>query len=241
MTTKNASVSPANLEFLAQVKRDAELAGRVLRETGTLSATNTFAVAQRVPGEDKIVSTGFPGLWSNFGEVKASLITFEGIVLHSDTDAGGGSRYARIFRERPSITTVIHVHTPFLGGWAQSHRTFPIFYVAAQRGTLSREIPQYVDRRQAEADFILESLKKDPHLPAILEANGGNTFWGDGVNKVSQYILLLEEAAKFQTIAESLGGSKEYGPGVLEQQWARTGLLQAAIAANAIQPSAPRN
>src|SRR4051812_31112878 len=114
MSTQNSAITAANLEFLKEVKRDAELAGRVLRETGTLSATSTFAVAQRVPGEDKIVSTGFPGLWANPGEVKASLVAFDGTVLQGGADAGGGARYAKIFQQRPSITTVIHVHTPFL-------------------------------------------------------------------------------------------------------------------------------
>lgn len=45
MTTKDSSIGPDVLTFLKEVKRDAEQAGRVLRETGTLSATNTFANA----------------------------------------------------------------------------------------------------------------------------------------------------------------------------------------------------
>jgi L-ribulose-5-phosphate 4-epimerase len=70
-------------------------------------------------------------------------------------------------------------------------------------------------------------LSNDPHLPAILEGNGGATFWGDGIIKTAQYIVLLEEAARLQTLAEAIGGSKEYGPGVLEQQWKLTGLKAA--------------
>ena len=42
----------------------------------------------------------------------------------------------------------------------------------------SAEIPVYVDRRQAEVDFILEQIALDPAVPAIVEANGGGTVWG---------------------------------------------------------------
>ena len=84
--------------------------------------------------------------------------------------------------------------------------------------------PAYIDRRQPEADFIVQNLEANPHLPAILEANGGATFWGTGIIQVAKLILLIEEGAWFQGLAEGLGGSKEFGPGVLEQQWNMTGL-----------------
>ena len=31
--------------------------------------------------------------------------------------------------------------------------------------------------------------------------------------------MLLEEGAQFQILGQALGGSKPFGPGVLEQQW----------------------
>jgi hypothetical protein len=100
----------------------------------------------------------------------------------------------------------------------------PILYAPAQRHTKAREIPVYIDRRPGEPRFIVDTIRRDPNIPAILEANGGATFWGKNILDVSQYILILEEGAYFQALAESLGGSKEFGPGVLEQQWKMTGL-----------------
>lgn len=41
---------------------------------------------------------------------------------------------------------------------------------------------------------------------------------------MAKLILLVEEGAYFQALAENLGGSQEFGPGVLEQQWKMTGL-----------------
>ena len=53
---------------------------------------------------------------------------------------------------------------------------------------------------------------------AILEANGGATFWGTSVTDVSKDIMPFEEAAYFTALAETIGGSREFGRGVLEQQ-----------------------
>jgi hypothetical protein len=87
----------------------------------------------------------------------------------------------------------------------------------------------YVDRRQPEQDFIVDRLDENPHIEAVVEANGGSTFWGDGILKVSRRIVLIEEGAFFQLQAQALGGSRTYGPGVLEQQW-RMGLVPRELA-----------
>jgi hypothetical protein len=46
--------------------------------------------------------------------------------------------------------------------------------------------------------------------------------------KTVEFIVVLEEGAQFQLLAEALGGAKEFGPGVLAQQWQMTGLVNAA-------------
>jgi L-ribulose-5-phosphate 4-epimerase len=38
-------------------------------------------------------------------------------------------------------------------------------------------------------------------------------------------VLLLEEGAQFQILAAAIGGSKSFGPGVLQQQWRMGGLI----------------
>jgi L-ribulose-5-phosphate 4-epimerase len=209
------------LAFVAQVKRDFEKAFQVLLETRTLSATRTFQAYQRVPGENKVVAAHAPDAWADDQEVKPVVAGFDGSVYYgSAKSGGGGQRYAKVFEANPDVQVVVHVHGPYLGAWAGSHRVLPLLYAPAQRHTLAREIPVYVDRRPGESAFINEKIRENPHTPAILEANGGSTFWGSSIIEVSKYILILEEAAYFQGLAEVLGGSKDFGPGVLEQQWA---------------------
>ena len=87
--------------------------------------------------------------------------------------AGGARRFAAIFEQHPGVTTVVHVHTPYLARSRKRTGRFPIRYVAAQRHIVVTELPVYIDRRQAEVDFILEQLARDADIPAIVEANGG--------------------------------------------------------------------
>jgi len=208
------------LAFVSRVKQEFEKAFRALKETGTLSATRTFQAYQRVPGEDKVVILHAPDAWADVQEVQPVVAGFDGTLYYGPEKAGGGGRrYADVFRANPDVNVVIHVHTPYLGAWASAHRVLPLLYAPSQRHTLAREIPVYIDRRPGEPAFINEKIRENPHTPAILEANGGATFWGRNIIDISKYILILEEGAYFQGLAEILGGSKDFGPGVLEQQW----------------------
>jgi len=232
-----STLDPQLARQLEQVRRDFAKAFRVLKESRTLTATNTYQAYVRVPDSDRVIAVHAPNPWADDQEIRAVVATYDGEVILDESipgatplsgrGAGGnGKRYAAIFQARPEVNVVIHVHTPYLGGWASAHRVLPIRYAASQRVTLARELPIYIDRRQPEPLFILDRLAENPHTPAILEANGGATFWGEDLIKASKLILLIEEGAYFQGLAESLGGSQEFGPGVLEQQWKMTGLWE---------------
>ena len=217
--------------FVARAVEEAELAFRVFRETGTITANGTVGFVERIPGEDKFLTVDDPGPFERHKPLVARVFGFDGTAHLGEGAGAGQGRYTKILQQHPDITTVSHVHSPFLGAWAQTHRTLPIRYVPVQRFLLSKEIPVYIDRRQAEQDFILERLRIDPHTPAILEANGGSTVWGkDGLRKTAEFILILEEGARLQLLAESIGGSREYGPGVLAQQFKMSGLTEQARA-----------
>ena len=209
--------------FVEQVKQEAGLAFDVFRETGTLTANGTVGFTERIPGEAKLVSVQYPGPWNRGKPLEASVIGLDGKVY---LGTSRGDKWLKLFAQHPDITTISHFHAPHLAAWAQTHRTFPIHYVPAQRTALIRELPTYIDRRQSQEDFILDRLRSNPHTPAILEANGGSTAWGkEGLLKTAQFILQLEEGARVQILAESIGGSQDYGPGVLVQQWQHRDLV----------------
>jgi len=218
------------LAFVEQTRKDAQLAFSVLRETGSLTAFGTVGFVERVPGEELVVIVNDPGPFRKGGPLVATVAGLDGTIYAGDNKGGGGAgRYLKLFNTHPDVTTISHVHSPALGAWAQTHRTLPIRYVPVQRFQLIREIPIYIDRRQPEVDFILDEIAKNPYATAILEANGGSTVWGKGgLLKTAEFILLLEEGAKIQIAAEAVGGSRDFGPGVLLQQWKMSKLIDQA-------------
>lgn len=206
------------IAYIDQAKRDAIFVYGFLRETGTLTASHIgFNVQHRIPGHNKLLTISFPPPWSRDREPKASVTDFS---THDDHV---------LSEERLDADTVIHAHTPHLAAWSLAQKAFPIRYVAPQRQLLAREIPNHLERRRSQLDVIRERLDSYPDLappPGLLESNGGANIWGRGILKTGELILLIEEAAKVQSIAEAIGGAKEYTEGALEVQWARTGLVE---------------
>jgi len=205
------------VEYVDQAKADALHAFGFLRETGTLAATWTYHISHRIPGQDILLSIRFPWPWEKSREPVVAIEKFsdkkESILNEARLDAD----------------TVIHAHTPYLAAWSLAQKDFPILYVAAQRHLLAREIPNHLNRTRSVLDIISERLDQHPDWappPGLLESNGGANIWGKGIIGTSQLILLIEEAARFQAIAEQIGGAKEYTPGALDVQWKRTGLLE---------------
>jgi hypothetical protein len=205
------------VSYVDEAKADAIHAFKVLRENGTLSASLTFHVSHRIPGHDLLLAIRFPG-----GLAKDQTPT---INLSKFSEA----RESILNEQRLDADTAIHVHTSFLSAWSLAHKSFPILYVAAARHLLAREIPNHLERARSVLDVIRERLDKHPELappPALLESNGGANFWGKGILKTAETILFVEEAARYQALAEQIGGAKVYTPGALELQWKRTGLLE---------------
>jgi hypothetical protein len=214
------TVSTDLQSLVSQATEDAVHAFTFLRESGTLSASLTFFLSHRV-GTDKLLNVRFPAPWSRKKEAQTSLSEFS------------EDRSNILHETRLQADTVIHAHTPYLAAWSLSHRPFPILYVAAQRHLLAREIPVHLERQRSVLEVIRERLDRYPELappPALLESNGGANFWGAGIIETAQIILLIEEAARFQILAEQIGGAQPYTPRALDLQWARTGLLEKAKA-----------
>ena len=215
------------VHYVDQAKQEALNAFRFLKETGTLSATYTFNLVHRIPGQDLLLAVNFPRPWERDTDpVKIKLTPFSSQPEHI------------LNEERLEADTYVHVHSPYLAAWSLAHADFPIKYVAARRHLLSRVIPNHLDRTRSVLDVISERLDQHPNWApptGILESNGGANIWGHGIAKTAKLILFIEEAAKFQLLAQQIGGAKDYNPGTLEQQWKRTGLLEKSQEKNFVQ------
>jgi len=213
-------LSKDTIGFVLQTEKDARRAFRLLRETHTISASGTLFFAVRIPDEDKIITLNYAGPWEDDpDQAVTSVIGFDGNLYWGNVP-GGAARYLKIFKKYPDFKAISHVHTPHLGAYSQAHAELPLLYVPNRRFRFTAQLPVYINRRQPEPDFILDSIEQDREVPGIVEANGGATIWSwKGLRDLTNNIILLEEGAQFQILAAALGGSKPFGPGVLEQQW----------------------
>ena len=229
--TNPTTLSAEESAFVDATTASAARVFRVFRETGTTTGYGTVNIAERIPGTDAHVSVSDPGPWAEDPTLRPVVFNNDGSVRVGPPGARGGFGFGKILAAHDDITTVVHVHAPHLGAWSQTHRPLPLHYVPVQRFTLASEIATYTDRRQSQVDFILDRLGESPHHFAILEANGGATVWGtNGLLATAELITLLEEGAKYQILAEAIGGSHPYGPGVRRQAWSFHGLLAQAEA-----------
>ncbi|NUS17662.1 MAG: class II aldolase/adducin family protein [Streptomyces sp.] len=207
-------------EFTAGLRADAAVAFRVLRETGTLTASATLSFVVRVPGTGRVANIRHPDPFRPGDEPVPVVLTDIEDGPGALRPWGDGIRYTAVFAAHPWLGAIAHVHTPHLAAWGQAHRPFPLRYVPAQRETIAAELPVYLDRHEGEDEFVLRALAAEPDVPGILEANGGATLWSrGGLLDLARLILIVEEGARAQTLAEPLGGAQDFGPGVLAQQW----------------------
>ncbi|WP_353744666.1 class II aldolase/adducin family protein, partial [Sphingomonas sp. 66-10] len=218
--SEQPGLSPEAIAFVTKTEQDARRAFRLLRETRTISPSGTLFFAVRIPGEDKIITLNYVGLWEDDpDQAQTAVIDFDGNSYWSNKP-GGAARYLKLFKTHADVQAISHVHTPHLGAYSQAHAALPLLYVPNRRFRFSAELPVYINRRQAEVDFILDAIEQDREVPGIVEANGGATIWSwKGLRDLVNNIVLLEEGAQFQILGAALGGSKPFGPGVLEQQW----------------------
>ena len=224
----STGLSPEAIAFVTAAQKDARKAFRVLRETRTISASGTLSFTARIPGEQNLlVNLGYTGPWGDdLDEVATSVVGFDGKNYWGKAAQLGEGRYTKLFVQHPDVQAISHVHAPYLGAYAQVHGTLPLLYVPNRRYRFTAELPVYIDRRQSEVDFIIEAINRDKEVPGIVEANGGSTIWSKkGLLDLANTILFLEEGAQFQVLAAALGGSKAFGPGVLQQQWRMGGLV----------------
>jgi len=215
-----SGLSSQAVTFVVNAEREAARAFRLLRETRTISPSGTLGIAVRIPDEDKIATFSYVGPWEDDPDrPRTGVLDFEGNSYWSDRP-GGEARFLKLFTTHPDVQAVSHVHTPHLGAYSQAHQELPLLYVPNRRFRFTSRLPVYIDRRQDETDFILEAIEQDREVPGIVEANGGATVWSwKGIRDLVNTIILLEEGAQFQILAAALGGSRPFGPGVLDQQW----------------------
>jgi L-fuculose-phosphate aldolase/L-ribulose-5-phosphate 4-epimerase len=203
------------LKFVQQFEADFAAALQLLRDSGVLLYRAAGNISLRVPGEERIVIAGTspprPGV--------AALVDFD--LSRHQGHFGSGLRevaalHVAILRSRPDVNAVIHLHSPYLTGFAVAGRPLPNRYIPLlARSADDLPVAQWGPRYAPEP--VLELLREHPQAHGALLANHGPFAWGKSVLEVTNFFIALEESAHVFFVAESLGGVKSLPENAFER------------------------
>ncbi len=160
-------------------------------------------ISLRWPGQDRLIiaNTNPPGS----GEPVVVDFTLQDI----QGELNPGLRdvvqlHIAILKERPQAQAVIHLHTPYLTGYAVAGRPLPNQYIPLI-GRHRENVPVSKWGARHEAQPLHELLAEHPDASAALLSNHGPFVWGASVLEVVNHLIALEESAHVFHIAEQAG------------------------------------
>lgn len=195
------------VSFVQKFQGDFEVALNLLKDAGLLVYRRAGNISLRIPGEDRLViaNTNPPRAGV------AAVFDLHGQHLHGEL-SGGLSEvvgvHAAVLRQRPDVNSVIHLHSPYLTGFAAAGRALPSRYVPLL-GASPDALPATAWGTRDDAEPVLGVLGERPDVEGALLANHGPFVWGKGVAQVTQRFITLEEAAHVFFVAHALGGVAE--------------------------------
>jgi len=142
----------------------------------------------------------------------------EGQLLASVTEIVG--MHAAVYRARPGVGAVVHTHSPAVTAFALAHHALPCRYEALLRHGQAEPVPVvgWAPRGSpALVDGLTGALRAHPRTSALLLANHGLLAFAPTPQRAASLVIALEEAARAELAAASLGGAKGFPSGALEQ------------------------
>ena len=116
------------------------------------------------------------------------------------------------------MAAVVHTHSPAVTAFALAHEPLPCRYEALLRHGQSGPVPvvDWAPRGSpALAAGVTKTLASSPGTSALLLANHGLLALASTPKRAAVLVVALEEAARAELAAASLGGAKDFPPGAL--------------------------
>jgi L-ribulose-5-phosphate 4-epimerase len=121
--------------------------------------------------------------------------------------------HADVYRGHPAVGAVVHTHSPAATAFAVAGRALPCRYEALLRFGYADDIPvvPWAPRGSAASVAgILDALRNHPGTPAVLLGNHGVLAFGPSPEAAAAVAVAVEESARVEVLAASLGGSRPF-------------------------------
>lgn len=182
---------------LCEIGRRLWLAGMAPANAGNLSA--------RLGGERLICTP--TGVSKGFMKPTEMVVTdLQGRLLSEGVPSSELQMHLEVYRQRPEIRGVVHVHPPVATGFAASKQTLPCDLLTEVLGTVGEvpTVPLAVPGTAGMASSLAPYLADHE---AFLLANHGALTIGRDVWQAYFRMEIIEHAAQVTLVAEQLGGA----------------------------------
>lgn len=157
-------------------------------------------VSARIPGEEKMLVKASGGSLGDCTPEGFLITDFDGNLIEGE---GKPTREALlhgyIYRMRPDVHAVVHVHSPYAIGWSSSKKDLPRvtwhskLKVPADYPTLDVHAAMV---RPEDVPMVEEMFAKNPDIPAFLLADHGVVAMGKDPLGAEHNAELVEETAQ---------------------------------------------
>ncbi len=188
--------------------------------SGVLSPSGHGNFSCRVDSDRMLLTSA--GMSTQPGPCDLALVRLDGEVEEGELLASVSEivgMHAAVYRARPDVGAVVHTHSPAVTAFALAHEPLPCRYEALLRHGQSGAVPvvDWAPRGSpALAAGLTKTLDTNPGTSAVLLANHGLLAFGSAPKRAATLVVALEEAARAELAAASLGGAKAFPPGALE-------------------------
>ncbi|MDW7669000.1 MAG: class II aldolase/adducin family protein [Bacillota bacterium] len=154
-------------------------------------------ISCRVPGEDAILIKGSGSAFRDMTEYDIVKIDLDGNHLEGDGKKSKEWRFhAGIYKERPDVNVVIHVHPPYATAIAANHEELPLITNHAK--IYLKKVPT-IDTAGSGSELLSEYVIKefkDEERVAILMKEHGITAVGTNFKKAFNMAEMVEDTAQ---------------------------------------------
>lgn len=171
----------------------------------TLGISGNLSV--RVPGTDRFVIKATGLSMGDMTTEDTLLLDFDGRVLEDSDRRPSKERWFHlaIYRRRPEVAAIAHLHPPYVLAFAALHRLPPLL-TGASRNFLGGKlalVPPAPSGSQELADLVGTAFE-DPGILAVIMAEHGSVTAGPDLRQAFYLSQYLEDAARTALLVDRL-------------------------------------
>ncbi|MBN1961493.1 MAG: L-ribulose-5-phosphate 4-epimerase AraD [Deltaproteobacteria bacterium] len=143
------------------------------------------------------------------------VVDLDGNIVEGDLRPSSDTKtHIILYRRFTGIGGIVHTHSPYATGWAQTSSAIPI-YGTTHADFLTEDIPcaELLDAESVAGDYEIATgnqiincfqTRNYLHTPMVLVAGHGPFTWGETAAKAVYHAAVLEELAKMAFITRTL-------------------------------------